>query len=155
VDAKRATRLSAEIGRQSIDGAERAMTTAAGALAGASASSARGLEVSVRQMEQVAQQATQGLAAMAEYRAAATAAMHEGAQAWVGWAQESVAANVSSFQALLGCRSAPEIAAVQSRLVQEQISLLVAGSRRLSEAATRTSAQAIQAMSTRTPQNPA
>ena len=137
-EARRATAAAAELSRKSIEGAERVVQTAVGAVTRASAGSARSIELSARQMGQAAQQASQGMAAMAGYGSAFTTAMHEGAQAWMSWAQETAAANTAGFQALLGCRSAPEFAAVQSRLVQEQIKLMVAGSRRVTEAAMRT-----------------
>ena len=148
-EAKQTAAAAAELGRQSIAGAERAIQTAAGAVARASAGSARGLELSARQMGQAAKQATQGMAALADYNSAFTAAVREGAQTWMTWAQDSAAANMAGFQAMLGCRTAPELAGVQGRLVQEQIGLIMAGSRRVSEAATRTAGKALDTSSAR------
>jgi hypothetical protein len=72
-----------------------------------------------------------------------------GSEAWMTWAQESLRLNLEGWQAPMGCRTAPAAVAVQSRVVQDQLNLILLGSRRISEASARTAKAAMQKISDR------
>jgi hypothetical protein len=57
-----------------------------------------------------------------------------GSRDWMGWAQKAGQANMKACQALLGCRSLPEVMSVQSGLFQEQFKLLADNTRRMTMA---------------------
>jgi hypothetical protein len=139
---ERQLRQAADVSRKAIDDAERAMQSTAAAVLRASQGSAR-------EMGQAAQQAGMSLGAAADYGAAVTEGFRDGSQAWMSWAQDSVRLNLEGWQALMGCRTAPAAAAVQGRMVQDQVNLLLLGSRRISEAGTRTAKAAMQTIADR------
>jgi len=73
------------------------------------------------------------LGATSEGQAAVNAVL-AGSRDWMGWAQKAGQANMKACQALLGCRSLPEVMTIQSGLFQEQFKLLADNMRQVTMA---------------------
>jgi hypothetical protein len=86
-------------------------------------------------VEQVGQEAVgRGQAALDQGKVALSK-FEGGAQQWMGWAVDSYQANLAALQAMMASRSLPDILAIQSDLLRDQMNLFLDNSRRM---ATRT-----------------
>ena len=65
---------------------------------------------------------------------------------WMDMSQHRLRKNMDGLNALMGCRSIPELVAAQSSLIRENLDLNLKNGRRLAELSTKVGAQAAQSL---------
>jgi phasin family protein len=85
------------------------------------------------QSEDLARQATQNLGAITEAGSVLMRGFQDVSREWVALAQERLQSNAEGLAKLAQCRSLPDLAAVQSELVRENLQQMIENSRRVAE----------------------
>ena len=143
-----AARASAEIAERSTETVQQVMQSG---LSMASQATERSLEqfaqtfgFSGRQAEEAARQSSRNIEAVAEASTVLAQGFQDLSREWASLAQDRFRRNLDGFNELWGCRTLQDLAAVQSRLLRENLELLVNNSRRLAELSVEVADQAAQ-----------
>ncbi len=146
--SQHAARASAEIAERSTETVQQVVQSG---LSMASQATERSLEqfaqtfgFSGRQAEEAARQSSRNIEAVAEASTVLAQGFQDLSREWASLAQDRFRRNLDGFNELWGCRTLQDLAAVQSRLMRENLELLVHNSRRLVEMSVEVADQAAQ-----------
>ncbi len=132
-----AARAGAEITRSNAETAQQIMQSGLNMASEAAERSmdqfARVFGFSDKQAEKAAQESSRNIEAMAECNTVLAHGFQDISREWASLAQKRFERNLDGFQALLRCRTPQDFIAVQSKLMRDNLELLVDNSRRLAE----------------------
>ena len=94
--------------------------------------------------EETAQQSSRNIKAIAECNAVLAQGFQNISREWASLAQDRLQRNLDGFNALLRCRSWPDLVAAQSSLARDNLELLVTNTRRLAELSIEVATEAAQ-----------
>lgn len=104
----------------------------------------RAFGFSGEQAEETARQSSRNIEAIAETSTVLAQGYQDISREWSNLVQNRFQRNLNGFNELWRCRTLPDLAAVQSRLLRENLELLVNNSRRLAEMSVQVADQATQ-----------
>ena len=97
-----------------------------------------------RQTDETAQQSSQNIEALAEASTVLAQGAQEISREWLSLAQNRFKQNLDGFNELLRCRSLPDLIAVQSSLMRDNLEQILSNSRRIAELSVKVADQAAQ-----------
>ncbi len=95
-----------------------------------------------RVSEETAQQSSQNLEAVAEATTVLAQGLQDISREWTSLAQNRFQRNLDGFNELLRCRTLPDLVAVQSGLLRENLELMLNNSRRIAEMSVQVASEA-------------
>ena len=132
-----AARASAEIARSNAETVQQIMQSSLSMAAQAAERSvdqyARLFGFSSQEAAETAQQSARNIKAIAECNTVLARGFQDISREWASLAQDRFRRNLDGFDAVLRCRSWPDLAAAQSSLARDNLELLVTNTRRLAE----------------------
>ena len=105
---------------------------------------ARAFSLSGERAEETAQQSSRNLKAIAECNAVLAQGFQDISREWASLAQDQLRRNLDAFNALLRCRSLPDVVAVQSGLVRDSLELTVTNGRQIAELSVEVASEAAE-----------
>ena len=94
--------------------------------------------------EETAQQSARNIKAIAECNAVLAQGFQNISREWASLAQDQLRRNLDAFNALLRCRSLPDVVAVQSGLVRDSLELTVTNGRQIAELSVEVASEAAE-----------
>jgi phasin family protein len=98
------------------------------------------------QNEEVARQATRNLEAITETNAILLRGFQEVSREWVELAQQRLQSHAEALTKLANCRTLPDLAAVQSEIVRENLHQMIDNTRKIAEHSVQVAQEAAQSI---------